>query len=223
MGSGTKYNNKKALKSVNHSKKVKAGTVLWILAAVFIVGLITWAIVADSMPRNYYLKEVRVLEASIAERSVEEGKHYLRLSLVSSSQSVYISPDDSWIEVKPEFDAKHGLGSQVGVLLGNYDVFKKRLGAAGQDYERNIWGIEDVYDSFAHAQQANPVKKFTGEAVLQKKKETKDGGRYMVLEKDGRTFTLKVETALFDKYRVGEKPRCEFESIGDLVKLVRII
>lgn len=215
----TKY---KPYRNRNNASKAFANVFLWLFVLVFAVVII--ANIADSyMPRNYYLKDLKVCEANIVEKASENDKISVRVNLTSNMPSEYVNSDDLWIQVTPEFSRKHNMNEKVGVLLGKYDVFKPKLLGSGQELEKSSWGIEEIYDTLKVAQEANPYSKFTTRAVVNKKKVTKNGDAFFVLSQEDRTFTTQVDKNILNKYEVGQEIECEFESIGESTKLIKVI
>lgn len=195
-----------------------------IAISIAIVALIVFVSVMDGFGKtNYYLKDARVCGAKVEEKSTNDGKYYVRVSLTENAPGQYISTDSLWVEVKNDFYSGHVFNDSVGVLLGNYDVFKKKLVGSGQKFDKSTWGVEEVYDTLEVAKQENPQKTYKAKAQVAKRKVTQSGDAFLVLAAEDRTMTVKVSREMHDKAEVGKEVECEFESIGDLVKIKQVI
>jgi hypothetical protein len=212
----TRYPNKKGSK---RKDLITAGYVVGFILLI-VIGILSWV-----TPKNYYLKEIKVAKATVAETAVEYGKYYARVINVDSP-GVFLSEDNSWIEVSEDFCNGNRPGKEVGLLIGNYDVFKLKyfglFGSVGQKFKGSNWAIEEVYDSFDMAVKENPVKKYNAKAVLTKKKATKTGETYFVIDADGRKVNTQVDKEIFDRYNVNDSIECEFEARGDFIKIIRV-
>lgn len=189
-----------------------------------IIVLIIGAVAVSSMAEtNSYLKEVRVCDATVSEKTTDGGKYYLRLTLKSNKPTDYISADALWIEVTTEFYGKAGLNTDVGVLLGKYDELKKGKFSNKLKLAKSDWGINNIYYSLEEAKEANPQSNYTEKAKISKKRTAKSGETYFVLIKDDRSYITKVDKGLYDKLEVNSEVDCEFESIGEFIKLIKVI
>ena len=206
----------------NNSEKKKIKIALAIVA---VVALLILGIRALTIEERYYLKNLEVCKAVIVEMNNEEGDYFVRISPdYSTIKSVLnISTDNLWIDVTSDFYIRKKVGEEVGVLLGNYDIFKGKMFGKGQNYKGNISGIENIYMTYDEAMQANPYKKFTAQALVNKKKITKDGKLFLVVNYDQRTFNIEVSKEVYDKYNKGQQVQGEFESLGESIKLLKII
>ncbi|MCX7920598.1 MAG: hypothetical protein N3B21_01030 [Clostridia bacterium] len=228
MVMGNKPNNGNKVEKAFGAFAIGCSVVGLVIGSIIIgIILIIIGIINANMPRNYYLKDINVSRATIVQREIDTdtNKYYVKLSEDSSSSPKvsFDSDDDRWVEVNFGFYSSHLPGGTVGVLLGHYDVFRDKLFSKGLKYQKSIWQIEEIYDSLESAQEANPKKKYNAEAELKNKKTLEDGSMYFVLESEGRTMKSKVSKELYDKYSVGQKVECEFEAIGDIVKLLSIV
>lgn len=205
------------LNRISYEKRKTIGII--IIISIFVAfGIIGFA--SSKTERRFYLKEVSVNEATVSELGQENGKYYIR---VTPSNGVPVSGDDSWLEVKQDFYSNHLVGHKVGILLGKGDVYKKRLFSDGQVFEKTAYEIQDIYDSLELAKEANPQKNYTEKAKITKKKTTKLGDNFFVLTREERSFTQKVTPEMFNKYNLNDEVSCEFEAIGDLVKLIKVV
>ncbi|HEX9061189.1 MAG TPA: hypothetical protein VF941_13495 [Clostridia bacterium] len=197
-------------------------TYIIIVILLLFISPIIFGVVYDNWPKNYYLKDLKVCNAVIVEKNNEDGKNYIRLSVNSNDLGNYPNPNDLWIEVQNTFYVSHTLNSTVGALISENDVYKRRFFSSGQDFEKTYYEVQEIYDSLDAAQQANPSKKYTDKALLVKKKTTKNGDTYFNVKKDDRTFTLNVSREIYDRYNLNDEIECDFESVGDLTKLLKI-
>ncbi|MDF2985096.1 MAG: hypothetical protein K0R50_606 [Eubacterium sp.] len=197
-----------------------------LLAIVGIIALIIiLGVIGDNLPRNYYLKDVKIMSGTIAQKEFADGKNYIKIRPENAESSVYLNEDDSWIEVNTAFFEKHPLNGDIGVRLDNLDIYKKKywgLFGSGQSFEKNLWSINEVYDALTDAQNANPGKNFTRQAKIEKKKITKRGDHFFVINSDQRSMPVMVDEKVYEKYQVNDSISCEFESIGDLTRLVKV-
>lgn len=182
----------------------------------------------NDVPQYEYLKEVFVSEAQIIEVKTNTDsspqQYFIRLKLIN--QSVELKEDQSWFEVNSEFYKKCVVNSKIGVLAGNFDVFKGSIfagfGNATQTYENSIYGIVDVFDSLALANEKYPHKTFTADAQLTKKTTSSNEGNYFVLSYEEREMSIQVDDDLYNKYKENDNVSCDFDGIGDFVKIVGV-
>lgn len=207
-----------------NKKNIFSNPTTYIIIVIFLLFIspILFGVVYDNWPRNYYLKDLKVCNAVIVEKNYEDGKNYIRLSVNSNDLNGYANPDDFWIEVQDAFYISHPLNSTVGALISENDLYKRRFFSSGQDFEKTYYEVQEIYDSLDAAQQANPSKEYTDKALLVKKKTTKAGDTYFNVKKDDRTFTLNVSKEIYDRYKLNDEIECDFESVGDLTKLLKI-
>jgi len=189
----------------------------------FICLLIVSAVVDSVSPRKYCANYMNVQKATVTERQYDsdDRKCYLKLYV----PLLNIPPDHLWVEVRREFYDRHREREDVGVLLGNYDVFKLKrqfvlFGKKTYRYEENFWGVENVYDTYDEAVAANPYTKFTTKGVLKQKLTGRSGQLYFVLDCDGKPVKAVVEKAMFDKCSEGQAFDADFESLGDFTRFV---
>jgi hypothetical protein len=209
--------------SSGNQKKTKK---FWAVGSVlFFVLLIAFGIASDNTPRNSYLKEIKIIRATIAEQSAEDGKFYIRVTDTNQDPIKCILFTDPWVEVSSDFFLKHRANTEVGLLAGNYDIFKARylglFGEKGQTYEDNSWAVDEVYDSYDAAVSANPSRQFTENALLVKKKITKSGKAYFILNAKDRKFNIPVTREVYERYGVNSTVRCNFEAVGDFIKIIK--
>jgi hypothetical protein len=221
----TSYGKQKTGNIKSYAKRKKKYNWGLIGSVVFFTVLILFSIAAGITPRNSYLKEIKVIQGNVLERSSENYKYYIRVNNLYSDSNSVIAINDPWIEVTAEFFASHGANSEVGLLAGNYDIFKAKyfglFGKKGQTYEKSEWIIDEIYNNYDAAVSANPSKKYTAMANVVKKKITGDGAAYFVLDTEGRQLSVPVSLETYGKYSAGSKVNCEFEAIGDFVKALK--
>lgn len=203
-------------------KKLTTGQMVLLGIGIVIVLIIVLGVIGDNMPRNYYLKDVKILQCSIDLMEFYDGKNYIKVRPDDSTDSIYLSDDESWFEVNIEFYQNHTINSKIGVRLDNLDIYKRKFFGSGQTYEKNLWSINEVYESLADAQNANPVKKFTKEAKIVKKKITSKGDHFLVISSDQRSMPVMVDEIVYSKYQVNDSISCDFESISDLTRLIKV-
>jgi hypothetical protein len=194
------------------------------LGKAFIIAAITFLIIyfiADSFwPRRYYTSDIKLFNTTVAEKQQENGKYYIRASNTGIDRP--ISSDDLWFEVKQDFYTKHDTNTPVGISLVQIDAYKTELIGGGRVLESSTWGVQEIYNSYEEAQQANPYKKYISEATLEKKKETGNGQKFFILKSDDRSYTLKVDDLVYNKYSEKQQIKCTFEAVGEFVKLLDI-
>ncbi len=216
-------NNKK--NASKPKKNRKQNILIWACISFFVL-IITFVIINDSISRNYYVKDLRVIKGTIINRVIDGEKMYFKIQ-PDSSEPVLFTDDSSWIEVSSDFYNKKNQLAEVGLLAAYYEQYKPKFwgifGNSGQKLESSFWGIEEIYDSIDAAQQSNPYKKFTDNAELKKKKMTKDNRMFFVVASQDRTFNLEVDQAIYNKCNVGQKLSCEFESLGESTKCLRVV
>ena len=151
---------------------------------------------------------------------------YLRLDV----PGINANPDDMWVEVQDDFYNRHSPGDQVGILVGNYDVFlatakfsadsNRKL--VSRKFEKSAWSIEEVYESLEEAKAANPAKAFSMPLVLKEKRVSKNGAYYFLCDSEGKTVKAVVTKDIFDKYQKNQTLTGEFESLGDYVRFIKL-
>jgi len=115
-----------------------------------IIGFVVWLLLAygaenlDNMQaRNQYITDAFVSEGQIimTTTDLENGpaKYYAKLKLVDPSfTDAVINEDQSWIEINQDFYQKHHTNDLIGVLVGNYDIFKEKyFGWFGKNGQMN--------------------------------------------------------------------------------------
>ena len=202
---------------------IKQNLVVIIFVLIF-VGFPLWGIlksIDDNAKRDYLLNDLKVSRATIAETNCDsEGvsnKYYVRVKV----PDINANPDDLWVEVTNDFYSKHYMSEQIGILIGNYDIYKV-TNDLKKKYEKTAWGIEEIYDTYDAANQANPYKKFNLTTVIKDKKNSKSGKMYFTLDAKGKTFKTPITKEVFDKYEVGQEIEGEFESLGEYVKFLQL-
>lgn len=211
----------------NRNKKKRKLSDYYVLAiGIAVLLLIVIGIINGMAPKNYYLKEIKIVECSVIQKTQEDGKNYIRVR-PEASANFSLSEENSWVEVKNDFYNKlQPYNSNIGVKFNNLDIYKKKFwGLAadkGQTFDKNVWNIDEVYDSKVDAEKANPVKQYTKEATIEKKKITQKGDYFFVINSEQRKMPVMVEEDTFNKYKVNDSISCEFESIGDLIKFIKI-
>ena len=143
------------LRSMSYSKnkQTRKKKIIGIIVLVLIVLFVLFIYLADKTPRNYYMKNMFVSEATILQCSTgDSGSDYgIQVRLNNPAQNVFIDEENTWISVSKEFYSAHSVGQHIGVLVCNYDVYKERLfgifGKQGQDFEKDMWSIDTAYGS----------------------------------------------------------------------------
>lgn len=204
--------------------------VYYLYAIVFIIMIVAYNY--DKMQvRNSYLKDAFVSEGRIIQTTLDVdspiAKYYVKINLVNPTvTNVIISDDDSYFEVTHEFYTKHKIGDVVGVLVGNYDVFKGKyygwFSNQDQDFEKSIWGFENIFNTKKEADEAYPSKDFKDKALVKAKTITKDGETFFVLVYEEREITFQVTKEQYEKYNENDYVECDFQGIGDFIKIVGV-
>ncbi len=213
----------KVLSKNSSKKKRKFSDYYTIALAVVIVLIIIAGVINENAPKNYYLKDIKILECSVTQKTEEDGKYYIRVSV---GNTFSLSEDNSWVEVNSDFYNKQIYDSKIGVKFANTDVYSKKywglFGDKGQTFESNSWSIEDIYPSLDEANKANPTKNYTSQASIQKKKITQKGDHFFVVNIDQKSMPVMVEEEIYNKYNVNDKINCEFESIGEVTRFIKL-
>ncbi|MGE5474555.1 MAG: hypothetical protein ACM3UU_10075 [Ignavibacteriales bacterium] len=175
-------------------------------------------------PRNYYTTEIKIDEGDITQKVTENGKYYIKI--LNSN----ILDNNSWVEVKSGFynlhDTSYYSNNKVGLLLCKSDVYKGRFwGIFSKEtpvFEKTIWQIAEVYDSYYAAVTANPHEIKTVQGKVYKKKSL-DGKNYIVIDVEGNKIKEEVDQIIFNRYEVNSPINCKFECWGDLREFKGII
>ncbi|KNY26086.1 hypothetical protein [Pseudobacteroides cellulosolvens] len=189
---------------------------------IFVLLIIVIAVIAISnatATKKYYLKDIKVASASIRTKAIEDGKYYIQ---ISSRPDLNIADDDLWIEVTSAYYYKHNNLDQVGVLFGNYDIYKEKLIGSKMALEKSVWTFDEIYDSLEDGKSKNPYRKYNAPASIEKKKAFESGNYYFKLKNEERIFTLKVSKSVYEKYKEKQEIECKFEGYGDFVKLISL-
>ena len=145
------------------------------MSIVFLIASVVLIIViakATAVAHYEYLKEVFVSEAQILEIKTNTDsspqQYFVRLQLIN--QSATLKEDQSWFEVNATFYQKCVVNNKIGVLVGDFDVFKGSVfavfGDASQTYENSNYSVVDVFDSLDQANEKYPHKSFTADAQV---------------------------------------------------------
>lgn len=175
-----------------------------------------------------YLKGVFVSEAKILDKKINLNssapKYFVRLELVN--QKVLLKEDQSWFEVNFAFYEKCKVNNKIGVLVGDFDVFKGSIFAAfgntAQTYKNSNYAVIDVFDSLDQANEKYPHKSFTADAQVVKKTTSKNEGNYLVLSYEEREMSVRVDSDLYNKYKESDMVSCDFDGIGDFIKIIGV-
>lgn len=212
-------------------KKKTQKIILWCVGIAIVLFIAILVMLDENSPRNQFLSKAFVSEASIAEFYVDDqvipNKSYVRLSLINSgNNTASLTMDESWVEVTNEFFGKHRVRDIVGVLVGNYDVYKENFfglaKGSGQTFEKNVWGIENIFDTLDMANEAYPQKLFNANAQLKKKATAKDK-YFFVFTYEEREMTVEVSSEQFNKYKENDTVECTFEGLGEFVKITKLV
>lgn len=211
----------------NHVKMKKRHIIIvCCLSAAVLLMAIIFIILSVTRPQKQFLSQVFVSEAKVAELAADTDssptKYYVRIALVNPTvSSAKLTEDTSWVEVSSEYYIKHKTNDSIGVLVGNYDIYKERLFGGGQSFDKNIWGIEDIFDNVQDAEETYPKKSFDSPATLIKK--VSDNDRYLfVVTYEDREISVDVDKEVFDKYSENETVTCSLFGYGDYVKITKI-
>jgi len=204
------------------NKYIKGGLIFIVVSVVFFFVIAKM----NDVSQYEYLKEVFVSEAQILEMKTNADsspqQFFVRLKLID--QSVTLKEDQSWFEVNYTFYQKCVVNNKIGVLVGNFDVFKGSafavFGNTTQTYENSNYSVVDVFDSLDQANEKYPHKTFTAEAQITKKTSSTNEGNYFVLSYDAREMSIQVDNDLYNRYIESEMVTCDFDGIGDFVKIV---
>lgn len=203
----------------------KKKLVLIIIGCVLTVLLIALLILNENTPRNYYMKDLFVSEATIVNRSSDDG-YAVQVSLSNPSKVVSIDEDNTWVTVDSQFYNSHNSGDRIGVLVCNYDVMKESnfglLGKSGQKFEKELWTVDSAYDNLAAAQTEYPRREFTANATLKSLVKLNDGELYYVMNYEDREITVRVSSTVYAAHQIGDSVPCKFEGYGDFVKITNI-
>jgi len=180
-------------------------------------------------PRNYYTTEVKIDKGTVQEKVTEKGKYYIRIS------NADVKTEDSWIEVKQDFYDKHstfisyyssGNNEEIGLLLCKNDVYKGRFwglfGKETPNFEKTVWQVADVYDTYDIALESNPHQIQTVSGKVYKKKSL-NGKNYIVIDVEGNKIKEEVDLTTYNKYEVDGTINCKFESWGDIRQFKGIV
>jgi len=208
----------------NRDKLIKMAIIFIIASVVLIIVIAKVSAVAH----YEYLKEVFVSEAQILETKTNldssPQQYFIRLGLIN--QSVTLKEDQSWFEVNDEFYQKCVVNNKIGVLVGDFDVFKASVfavfGDASQTYENSNYSVVDVFDSLDQANEKYPHKVFTADAQVIKKTTSTNEGNYFVLSYEEREMSIQVDNDLYNQYQESDMVTCDFDGIGDFVKIVGV-
>lgn len=205
-------------------KKSILGRLILVLFLILVVAGLTKVVDNALATRKSFMKDVKVCSATIGSMATEGGKYYVQILSGADmrANNINLSSDDRWIEVTPTFYVKHKNSDVVGVLLGNYDVFKEKLIGNEMVLERSFWTLDEIYDSLEEAKGKNEYHKYTSLSSIEKKKSFESGNSYFKIKNEDRIFTLKVSKEDYDKYKEKQKIYCYFERYGDFVKLISL-
>jgi len=208
----------------NRNKLIKVGLIV-ILASIVLFIVIAKV---NNVSQYEYLKEVFVSEAKILETKTNADsspqQYFVRLELIN--QSATLEEDQSWFEVNYEFYQKCVVNNKIGVLVGDFDVFKGSIFAAfgntTQTYVNSNYSVVDVFDSLDQANEKYPHKTFTADVQITKKTTSTNEGNYFVLTYEEREMSIQVDNDLYNQYNESDKVSCDFDGIGDFVKIVGV-
>jgi hypothetical protein len=194
--------------------------VIVILLVVGVIALAAGTILEENRPRSYMCNSIQVLDGGIMERvQDDDGKYWMRIYAGVN----YSNWDKLWIEVSKEFYDRHSINQRIGVLVGDYDIFRTGrefffFGPEQRRYEKSAGTVENVYDTLADAREANPTKSYTIPGIIKSKKATKDGTCFFILDAQGKTVKATVSKVDYAKYGEGQTINCTFESTGDFMR-----
>lgn len=231
----SRYNQKSVIRSSGHrSAKYdrvisdKKPLIFGVGLAVLIILIVVLISLDENTPRNYYMKDLFVTEATILQTSAgDDNKTYgIQVQLNNPPKTITLEEDNTWVGVDQQFYTSHTAGQHIGVLVCNYDVMKANnfglFGEQGQSFEKEMWAVDSAYDSLNAAQTQYPHRQFSGKASLKSKTKLSSGELYFVLEYDGREMTSPVDDSTFSRYNIGDSVSCAFDGYGDFIKTVSI-
>ena len=79
-----------------------------------------------------------------------------------------------------------------------------------------------MFDSLDQANEKYPHKTFTAEAQITKKTSSTNEGNYFVLSYEQREMSIQVDNDLYNQYKESDMVSCDFDGIGDFVKIVGV-
>lgn len=203
------------------SEKMSRKSKIALFIILTITFLIVFAIIDDEIARNEFLSELVIKEAQIVQIEKEDNKNYIRVMTDQSFEEGY-----DWVEVKDSFLVNKTLYSKIGIMVGKYEVYKKKywgwFGDKGQNFEKSVWSIDEVYDSVEIANSENPKKEFVEQSKIVKKKITSSNDYFLVLLHNDRNHVLQVTKDEYNKFQVNDNVDCSFETIGQLEKCIRL-
>lgn len=224
VGSGSNYRKK---------KKLTIGDLYIPLTLIALAILFLPSFIIGQGKTNAYIKNAAVIKVNIVQVGSEGDNYYLKVKPVSGQDTSTLenfSKSDSDLRVEITYnvyinsyiniDAK----KEYGALVTQVEEYKQEgFINKTQKLIGTRWELTDVYDSYADAIAKNPEKNFEAEATVTKTHVTKRGDNFLVLEYDGRTFTLQVTAEQFKKVQVGYKYMCSFQSVGQMLKIEKIV
>ncbi len=202
--------------------------VLYGALLLFLLGFFIFGYLEDHTQKKYYINEVFITKALVAETVFEDNAPAIRLDIAEQSEnSPFIDSDRSWIQITPEFENKIMASStfpaEVGARYASIEEQRLKyfgfFGNRGYITEGSYWTLDEVYDSYEAALAENPEKRYEGPAVLSKKKAFDNSRFYFVVESDNRKYSLKVDETTFNQFQEGAPLVCAFHAVGELVKV----
>lgn len=201
----------------NESDKATKRLLVMLGLGLLSIVAIAIGVVYFSYDEDYQLLELQVKEAMIVQADNSEG-NWMRVELPELAGA-----DQLWIQVSDEFFQSHRLQTKVGVLMGLYDRYdqKRKDGKILKRYRGRTWAVEEIYNSLAEAQTANPVKQYS---VPGKVKEKLQRGKEYVLklEVNQQEAQVVVAEAQYQVIPVGGEIDVQFESIGEYSRITGV-
>ena len=173
----------------------------------------------------YTTTEVKVMEATVINKEMSNNAYSLQVDAAGLANSLL------WVETTQDFYQQANTGKIVGVLVGSVDTYhvKKSLDRSQLNLKYNAtnWEVLSLYPSLADAQKENQPKTFTTTASLKQRVKSLDGRYFFLFDAGGKKVMAEVNSEYYQRYKPQSTPsnsfELEFEGIGDLNHLVRIV
>ncbi len=204
------------------------------LTVIFFLLLIIPSVVLTRDNTVSYVKDAAVIKVNVVQSQVDGDTYRLRLSpttdqVTDKLEGFAASSGKLWGEVPFEIWAEYSPSPNTtapvrGALISQVDTYKKiSLFSSKREFVSTAWEVTDLYGSFEEAVSKNPESLYESEGTITKTHVTKKGDYFFVIEQGDRTFTAQVTKEQFEKGKVGDKIKCSFRSIGQMVRLERVV
>lgn len=198
------------------AKELKRILIYLGLAFLLIIAIVV-GVAMFSYDQEYNLVQLQVKEGVLVEADSSEG-YWLRVAVPDLATT-----QDLWIEVSEEFYQNHRLQTNVGVLVGLYDKYdqKRQDGKILKRFRGKTWGVEEIYNSLAEAQVANPIKQYTVQGQVQEKLQ-RGKTHVLKIEVNQQAAQVVVEESVYKSIQIGKEVPVKFESIGEFSRITGI-